>query len=552
MLKPSVLVFGTRHPGLPNDDLGEGGGTHNAFLRLTPRRWGLALSCLAVLYLICLGRFPSYPAFGDDNSIYLVSAESLAHGTGYRLINYLDAPPSTQYPIGYPFLLSLVLRVLPFGLKSIFAARLLTVCSALVWVEASRRLLLRVLDPAIAACAALVTALAPEVLNMTGQIMSDLVFAAILLATLVLAGTRRDSNTSKQLLSRAFCIGLLAASSMLVRTIGLALVGGIGLEMLLRRRWSEVIGFSVAISAVLGPWMFWCVTHHGGTFDAYTAQNTIAWRTPFSNFWALTASTAPAIGFPPFETRAWTALASRLHVYWVSTLFGVFLVALVVLGWAKLLRDRHTIALVLAPYMAIVLLWWWEPDRFVIPVLPLIVFCAAVGAKATLSQVSRIDRRVFLAIAIVAIIGGLAVDSVWIRHVWRYGHWGGAEAEEQWAQMKEGLDFIKRETPNDAEIISSFPAAIYLFTGRHTLGINVHTDLSDLISRTALPNFMPLFIYATERRHPMTKEEFGLAPVRRFIEAEPGRLKLKWASRDGHLYLYEVTKKVSAPVGQSG
>lgn len=116
------------------------------------RLWVAALVCLAAFYFARLGPLQYEPAFGDAPSIYLVSAQSLANNTGYRSINYPDAPPSQLYPVGYPLLLSFILRVTPFGLKSIFLARLLTVVSTLIWVAATRRLLLHVLGPSLAAC----------------------------------------------------------------------------------------------------------------------------------------------------------------------------------------------------------------------------------------------------------------------------------------------------------------------------------------------------------------------------------------------------------------
>ena len=56
---------------------------------LSRGRWLAALACLGLLYLAGLGGLEMHPAFGDGPSIYVVSAQkSLAHGTGYRMVNY--------------------------------------------------------------------------------------------------------------------------------------------------------------------------------------------------------------------------------------------------------------------------------------------------------------------------------------------------------------------------------------------------------------------------------------------------------------------------------
>jgi hypothetical protein len=140
------------------------------------RYWAVALAAVAIIYLARIGGPQDFTAFGGATSTYIVSAQSLANHTGYRLVNYPDAPLSLKFPIGYPFLLSLIFRIFPFGPASIFAARLLTVASAIIWIEASRRLLLRVVSPFFAAAAALGAALAPLTVDLTGQILSDLVF----------------------------------------------------------------------------------------------------------------------------------------------------------------------------------------------------------------------------------------------------------------------------------------------------------------------------------------------------------------------------------------
>jgi hypothetical protein len=507
--------------------------------RRQSRWWLIALTALASLYVARLGRPMMHPAFGDDNSIYLVSAEALAHGDGYRLVNYPNAPASQQYPIGYPFLLSLILRVAPFGKTAVYAARVLTVASTLVWVELTRRLLRPVLGTWLAAGIALALTISPQVLDLAGQIMSDMPFAAILVGTLVLARRTRDKASPHRVLWHAAAVGALTGGAMLIRTIGLALVMGLGAEFVLRRRWPALIAFGAAVGVVLAPWLVWTAAHRGGTFHSYVDQNAITWRTPLRNFRDLAAHDAPAICFPPFETHGWKTFSRKLHGDWLSAMVGAIAVAAVILGWAILLRRRDAIALVLAPYIGIVLLWWWEPSRFVIPVLPLLVFCAAVGARHALSLLSISGRRLAAVGTCACVVGALMVDSVWIKNVWRHDDWGGAAAARDWAELDAGMEWLKLNSPANARIFSSYPAGVYLFTGRKTLDIDLHTDFA-AIDRTA-DDTSPVYIYATERRNVMTGQEFGVMPVHRFQLQHPDRLTLLWASADGKDSIYRAT-----------
>jgi len=49
----------------------------------------------------------------EDDGVYLVTAKSLAEGTGYRRIDLPGQPFQTKYPPLYPFLLSCIWRIAP-------------------------------------------------------------------------------------------------------------------------------------------------------------------------------------------------------------------------------------------------------------------------------------------------------------------------------------------------------------------------------------------------------------------------------------------------------
>ena len=59
--------------------------------------WIGALISVAMIYIASFGKMPVHPGFGDGPSIYIASAQSLAQGTGYRLMYYPQAPPAQLY-----------------------------------------------------------------------------------------------------------------------------------------------------------------------------------------------------------------------------------------------------------------------------------------------------------------------------------------------------------------------------------------------------------------------------------------------------------------------
>jgi hypothetical protein len=507
--------------------------------------WLLAFGGLALIYFARIGGSETFPAFGGATSTYIVSAQSLANHTGYRLVNYPDAPLSLKFPIGYPFLLSLIFRLIPFGTSSVIAARFLNVCAALVWVEASRRLLRRTVSPVLAAGAALAAGLAPLTLDLSGQILSDMVFAAICITTILLALPDVNRDTKHNALVRGALIGMLAAAAMLVRTIGFTLVFGLAVEMLLRRRWWKLGGFIIAAGLCLGPWLIWSSLHEGGTFNSYASQNVLTWRTPVNNFWLLASQIGPGLAFSPFNTHLFAAMGSRLHLNVLPILLGFAIVALVVVGWAILLYRRQTIALVLGPYMAVVLMWWWEPSRFIVPVIPLFIYCAVEGGKAIFAGRAMAARKVVYAAVVGCLASSLAVDAFKIHNVWSCGNWSGPDEAGDWAQMQQGMNWIRQTTPQIADVYCTFPEGVYLFTARRTLELNRVTNLDAELS--AADPAQPIYFYTTLRRGFIDADNEANAPLSRFIAGHPGQFELLWTSENGLARIYKFVNEPTLP-----
>src|SRR5579864_3565650 len=71
----------------------------------------VALLYLGAIYSICYVA-PGYGLF-DDDGIYLVTAKSLAQGSGYRIVSLPSAIPQTKYPPVFPALLAGVWKIYP-------------------------------------------------------------------------------------------------------------------------------------------------------------------------------------------------------------------------------------------------------------------------------------------------------------------------------------------------------------------------------------------------------------------------------------------------------
>src|SRR6476619_1891801 len=94
----------------------------------------VVLVLLGLVYAFRVGPPVTYPAFGFDNSLYLVTAKALSEGHGFRLINEPDSPVSPYVPIGYPALLAIALHFVSLDSIGITVLRGISVLTCLIFL----------------------------------------------------------------------------------------------------------------------------------------------------------------------------------------------------------------------------------------------------------------------------------------------------------------------------------------------------------------------------------------------------------------------------------
>src|ERR1700688_2900696 len=252
-MPPSAEI---RHSGMTNIST-----TASSSYVKTLRPW-LILTAILLVYLFNVERWHPTAFFGrmHDDSIYFSTAKALAEGKGYVLISFPGTPPQTKYPILYPWLLSWVWRVNPHFPDNLVDGIRLTEFFG-CWSLVAGFLLLRKL-PSMSEPSALgltaICAFQPIFLRLSGTIMSDVPFMALVLTALVLAdsATRKDGPTIS-----VIAAGVAAALSMGMRTIGVTVVAGIFLAAFRRRAYRQAIAF-IAVAASMVALESWPTIFH--------------------------------------------------------------------------------------------------------------------------------------------------------------------------------------------------------------------------------------------------------------------------------------------------
>jgi hypothetical protein len=369
------------------------GGTRSApesgrFAGLTAGGW-LAVACgvhiLAGLILFEPTLFP-----GGDNAGYMILGRALRTLAGYRDLYLPGAPLHTKYPPAYPALLGFLGLV--GGVQLFKLASLALTTTVVAMVGALGRRWLGAVGGTLAAFA---IALNPVLLEYGHYVLSEAPFVAFVLFSV---WTLEEESRFP-----AWMGILAAAAAFLTRTAGLPLLAAATLAPLLSRRWKRAgVVLAVALVAAGG----WSIYQHMAApgqagylrelilSDPYDpAQGTVGAAGLVAraarNLWSYVSGVLPGSITGGAAGMGAAAPSGGLLVA------GLALTGLAAVGWIRRALVRlGTAELFAFLYAAMIALWpsVWTDRRFLLPLLPLLLLYALVGAQ---SLTERMGTRRF-------------------------------------------------------------------------------------------------------------------------------------------------------------
>lgn len=231
---------------------------------------------LAVLlaFAFSLLRFSTIPVgtFFDD-AHYLILAEGLIEGSGYRLINFPSMPTEQAFPPGWPLLLAPFAGLFPGNLM---VPKLLALFFSIGSIPLADLLFRDRLAHLERLLFLLMVALNPLFIGAAGTAMSEPAFLFFSLLTLVLLDrflSARESNESTHwnVVRMAAVVLLCAGFSMVVRTTGITLVMAIVPFLVPKRRWRQMTFLSLA-GAVIGGILLFLLSRGVVDFSLFSPQ----------------------------------------------------------------------------------------------------------------------------------------------------------------------------------------------------------------------------------------------------------------------------------------
>jgi hypothetical protein len=464
-----------------------------------------------------------------DDAIYLATAKALADGEGYRLAHLPGAPPQTKYPPLYPALLALLWKWGPD-----FPANL-PLFKGLSWLCGATALTLAYLFLVRFGYASRRTALAATLLTGTGSLflvftmvtMAELLFATLTVVALwrVEMAVRRPSSKKQ-----AFADGVLLGLPYLCRSVGIVFVPA-GLFVLWRARRALRWTLAGSMAAML-PWVAWTTT----SWMTWGKDPVQGYYTDYFGWWI-------SLGMPSLARIVlcnvlWTVLGVSLCteglsllLQWLSSIAWTALftaVGLLVLRELGLLLYRgRALAVFVIAYLLLLLVWPWPPQRFLVPLLPLLS-ALLLRSLVRLSLPSGIALAgwALLLLANLAAVAGYDPGRA-------EGH-SVAGNQAPWSAYDRTFDWLRRHSDPQDVLLAANDPMVYLYTGRRSIypvvcppqtlfyGLPAPTGPGDEAASRVLERHRPAYIVLMPRA-------YGEGPFREWVDVlrRKGRYRLE-------------------------
>jgi MFS family permease len=452
----------------------------------------LILSIIILAYIFMVLRLQPANFFGlmQDDSIYFSSAKAIAAGQGYILPSLPGTPRATKYPILLPWLQSWIWRLDADFPRNMKYAVALNLAFGVLFILLAHSFLCRLdslLDWEVLVLV-FFCALHPTFVFYSVNVMSDVPFAALILAAVLLAERARRNKTAGSL---CLLTGLVACLAVLMRLAGLPIAAGIALALFLRHSWQGVAlfaaGFCPAILILANSW-FAEPSPAPHPFSSSLPGWTQTWLyyTSYRGFRGLEGHSFTLLfnqalyflfGIPDYFLAP---LSHHNIVFWLLSAGLALGLTLFALRSVDFFRVFGSLGFALALYVLTLLLWDYPAwDRFLLPFLPFLAAVMWLGIRNSAEALRRTfnDRRQSDSGTLITCIGlGIALVIFVAAIAWNFAITGREAAillsNKRGAALNDRFEayaWLNEHSAVNSRIIASEDAYLFLATGRQSL-----------------------------------------------------------------------------------
>jgi hypothetical protein len=394
-----------------------------------------------------------------DDGIYAGLAWALGHGAGFAYPNLPGTPAAVHFPPLYPLILAPLFRFLPTAAAGAAGRALGIGCFALACRLITRHAVrLQLLGDGVPAWVTegvvAGTALAIPVLSILGVLLSEPPFTLALAGALALADRPKEQWSPRLALGA----GLLAAAALLLRSVGVAVAGGV-----LLHAWQKGLSRRLLLALVLpallagAAWGLWVMAHRGG-IDPAIGLDYGSYLQAVHDAGLRTLAGSLADLPRPLSVLTLNWVPSR-GVYYA---LGIPALLVAVTGLASLVR-RSALGWTLILYLAILSLWPFPPDRFLWAILPWLALAWATGAVTLWRSQTRLMR---VPVAVLAALLAFGYVRYEVRGL--ANHWWDLSATRISTNLADLLPAID-SLPAGAVVATDNEPLVWLYTRRNAV-----------------------------------------------------------------------------------
>lgn len=452
---------------------------------LRSRRWRAAavVAGITLLWGIVAGLLLDPHAVGlfHDDGLYVLGGQSIARGQGYKIASLPGEPAQTKYPFLLSALLAGIWKLFPEFPANARWLQGVGLLSGALLIPLTFRFARRNLglDTQLAIGSALLVASSPVLFGVTGWVLTELPFAVVALAALLLVEPSTDAAEAP--VWRWALAGGLAAAGYLLKSQGVVLGVALVAAALSHRQWRRACALVAGFAPGPIAWWLFRATHASEpgswllryyvTYDYFlphwTGEGFATLRAILPENLAETSRAlfylSPAGGLEP---GAWGGA-------WVAVgLAGALVLACY--------RGARATALFFVLMIGSTVVVPWAPLRFLVPLLPLVVallvLLASVGAQrlaaagsageALARRRSRALAAGLIGVALVANAVDLGGQLASLRAESLPNYPELQDVRKGWRGFAETIAWIRLHTAKEDLVASVIDPFYYLHTGR--------------------------------------------------------------------------------------
>ena len=490
----------------------------------------IVITIVFYIFVSCLLLNPDLPV-GGDCPYYLILAQSIASGQGYKDIYYPGNPPNTSYPFFYPLLLSLILAFFPktvIGLKfvSVIFGTASLVAIYILFSDKHHRgtqntkFVASDLKPVTYNLERgtwnwlllLLVATNLWFLGFSALIMTEMVYIFFSLMTLLLL--EKYGGQSRLFDKTLFIAAFSMAITFFTKPIALSISVAVFVHFMIKREYRKGFLLMGLWFFLISPWIYRnIVISRTDASCNYFVQFSSGQQLSIINIgkriiWNIVhySREIPSLLFPAFFLNS-----SRLEMpgyFWflygelnelkpsffqlphfLVILLAIFFCVTILWGFMFQFGKKRLIEKYVFFYISILMLfpsrfYIYSANRYLLPLLPFILDYFLRGFFSVLKK-SRLSRlmikRSSLFVIFIIFITGLLCDSWLIKrnigYILDYNHLSNVERKDYYNSWYDDYfiagEWVKKNTFAHSVVMHHYPAPFYLYGERKTVFFNI-------------------------------------------------------------------------------